>query len=254
MNLPDSAILQNLYVPGLCVPDPAFEKSYIACRASEQRVYTDGEVALLPKCAAFHPHYEEWVNRALSSKKLLYYLQQKKKALRILEVGCGNGWFCHQLSHLSRSQVTGVDINFTELQQAARVFNGCRKLKFVYGDIRSGILNDKQYDIILFAATIQYFPAVDAILELCLQHLRPGGEIHIIDSHFYAASQCDAAGKRTTEYYGMIGHPEMSRYYHHHLLTALASFNHSLLYNPASFINRLTRSRRPFPWIKICKD
>jgi ubiquinone/menaquinone biosynthesis C-methylase UbiE len=68
-------------------------------------------------------------------------------------VGCR-----HRLSSISR-KITGLDINFTEIQQAARVFNGCQKIKFVYGDLRSGILYGRQFDIIVFAASIQYFPA-----------------------------------------------------------------------------------------------
>ena len=221
---------------------------------AEHRVYTDAEVSRLPECSGFHPHHEEWAMRELSAKKLLAYLQQKKSPLQILEVGCGNGWLCHQLSQLSRSRVTGLDVNFTELQQAARVFNNCRKLKFVYGDLRSGILDERQYDIILFAASIQYFKSLDGILELCLQHLKPAGEIHIIDSHFYPAGKTMQARQRSLEYYAALGFPEMSEHYFHHSIKELAQFNHSVLYNPSSWINRFSKHRLPFPWIRICKD
>jgi SAM-dependent methyltransferase len=254
MQLPDSAILNNLYVPGFTRPDNAFEKKYIACRNKEHRVYTDEELALLPDCRPSHPHYQEWKLRNNSFKRLYSYFEQKNRSLNILEIGCGNGWLTHRLTGISRSRVTGLDINFTELQQAARVFNGSPKAKFVYGDIRSGILNDTQFDIILFAASIQYFKSLDGILELCLQHLRPRGEIHIIDTRFYQEKETEAARKRTESYYLSLGMPEMGDYYFHHSVHALAQFRHRILYDPGSIINRFIRNRSPFHWICIEND
>jgi ubiquinone/menaquinone biosynthesis C-methylase UbiE len=254
MQLPDSAILNNLYVPGFTRPDHAFEKKYIACRSKENRIYTDEEVAQLPDCSPSHPHYQEWLLRKTVLKKLFNYLEQKNRPLSILEIGCGNGWLTHRLTAISRSRVTGIDINFTELQQAARVFNNIHKAKFVYGDIRSGILDDRQFDIILFPASIQYFKSLDGILELCLHHLNPCGEIHIMDTPFYPPKEAEAARKRTENYYRLLGMPEMTDYYFHHSLHELAQFRHSILYDPFSFINRFIPNHTPFHWIRIVKD
>jgi ubiquinone/menaquinone biosynthesis C-methylase UbiE len=254
MQLPDSAILNNLYVPGFTRPDNVFEKKYIACRSKENRVYTDEEVLQFPDCRPSHPHYHEWLLRKAAFKKLYSYLEQQNRSLSILDIGCGNGWCTHRLTGISRTRVTGIDINFTELQQAARVFNNIHKAKFVYGDIRSGILDDRQFDIILFSASIQYFKSLDSILELCLQHLKPRGEIHIMDTRFYQPKEKEAARKRTEHYYHSIGMPEMSDYYFHHSLHAFAQFRHSILYDPSSFMNRFIRNHPPFHWIRIVND
>ena len=254
MNLPDSAILNNLYIPGATIPDSSFEKRYIGCRCKEKRIYSDEEVFRLPECPATHIHHGEWLLRKRSAQKLSHYLERKKKPLNILEIGCGNGWLCHFLSHISRSRITGIDINFTELQQAARVFNNRHKMKFIYGDIRSGILEEKRYDVVLFAASIQYFTPIDDILELCLHHLKPGGEIHITDSRFYSEKEAGPAEQRSVTYYSGLGFPEMAGHYFHHTLTSLAQFNHTRLFNPSSLLNRLSRQRYPFHWIRIQKD
>jgi ubiquinone/menaquinone biosynthesis C-methylase UbiE len=203
-------------MPGMTRPDLFFEKRYIACRTLEKRMYSDEEVIKLPECPATHPHYREWRMRRASAGKLCAYLATKKKPLAILEIGCGNGWMLHQLSTISRTSLTGLDINFTELQQAARIFSGCHKMRFIYGDIYSGILKDKQFDIILLAASIQYFKSLDEILELCLQHLSPGGEIHVIDTKFYHPKETAAAKQRSRDHFQSLGFPEMSRYYFHH--------------------------------------
>ncbi len=236
------------------MPDNLFEKKYIACRTRENRMYTDEEVSRLPECRASHPHSSEWQLRKASARRLTAYLEKKRQPLNILEIGCGNGWLCHQLSLISRSKLTGLDINFTELQQAARVFNSCPKMKFIYGDIRSGILDDRQYDMIVFAASIQYFESIDSILDLCLRHLKPNGEIHITDTRFYSAKEVSAAAGRTETYYRSIGFPEMARHYFHHTVNSLAQFNSTVLYDPASIWNRLSGNHFPFHWIRINKD
>ncbi len=74
-----------------------------------------------------------------TARRLVHYLGARKKTLEILEVGCGNGWLTHQLADIPGTRVTGLDINFTELQQAARVFSNDPNLRFIHGDMRSGI-------------------------------------------------------------------------------------------------------------------
>lgn len=254
MQPPDAPILNHPHVPGSTRPANLFEERYIACRSRENRLYTDEEVAQFPDCPASHTHYREWSLRKISFKKLSAYLERKKKPLRILDIGCGNGWLAHRLSSICGCRVTGIDINFTELQQAARICNGIRTLTFVYGDIRSGILAGNLYDIILFSASIQYFKSPAHILELCLRHLEPDGEIHITDTRFYPPQETEAAKKRTEEYYRSIGMPGMSEYYFHHSLHSLAQFRHSILYDPSVLVNRLRRNPLPFPWIRITKD
>lgn len=252
--LPDSSILTNIRFQGNAKPaNDLFEKKYISIRCLENRLYTDKEVEHLPLIPINHAHYKEWIIRKKSSDRLINYLLSKKKRFRILEVGCGNGWLSHSLSSIPGSEVTGLDVNFTELQQAARVFNEDKHLHFIYGDIYENVLNNLKFDIIVFAASIQYFQPLQKILTIGLKHLSPAGEIHIIGSHFYKTSEINVAKKRTLEYYSSLGYPEMSEYYFHHSVTELKKFNHSVIYNPKSFINKFFKSTDPFYWISVKK-
>ncbi len=254
MNLPDSSILTNIQFPGNAKPATnLFEKKYISIRCLENRLYNDDEVEQLPEIARTHTHYKEWLIRKKSSARLINYLSSKKKRLRILEVGCGNGWLAHSLSAIPGSEVTGLDVNFTELQQAARVFNEDKHLNFIYGDIYENVLNNLKFDIIVFAASIQYFQPLRKILTICLKHLSPGGEIHIIGSHFYKKSEIIFAKKRTLEYFTSLGYPEMSDYYFHHAVSELKLFNHFILYNPNSVVNKFLKSTDPFYWVTVKK-
>lgn len=252
MYLPDSSILTNIRVPGHTrVQDILFEKTYIITRSLENRLYTDEELMRLPDIAEGHTHYKEWKLRKWSGQRLQRYLAGKKKSMEILEIGCGNGWLSHLMADIRGSEVTGLDINFTELQQAARVFNGAPNLNFVHGDIRNGILEDRLFDYIVFAGTIEYFPFLKKIIHLSLTYLKPGGEVHIIDSRLYYPDRIEQEKKRTLAYYTSLGYPEMADFYFHHSVYDLRPFHHIWMYNPNSFGNRLRRTRSPYPWIRI---
>ena len=72
-----------------------FEQLYIKLRNQEKRIYEDEEVAWLPDVSEDNIHKKEWRIRKASCQKLTHYLSSKKRALKILEVGCGNGWLSY---------------------------------------------------------------------------------------------------------------------------------------------------------------
>lgn len=229
----------------------AFEKLYIQLRKKEQRFYTDDEVRSLPRITATHPHYKEWLLRTKSCKQLIRYLDKKRKTLNILEIGCGNGWLSAQLAKNISGHVVGMDINKEELVQAARVFGDISNLKFIQGDLRYDKPEHNSFDIIVFAASLQYFSSLDEIIQSAFQYLKADGEIHIIDTLFYRASNVDAARQRTKDYYNSLGFPEAADYYFHHCLEDLEGFTAKILYNPASLVHKLTKNKSRFYWLRI---
>jgi ubiquinone/menaquinone biosynthesis C-methylase UbiE len=228
-----------------------FTQEYILLRSKEGRIYTDKEVANLPEIDKEHQHYDEWHMRKQSSGRLIKYLANKKKNLEILEVGCGNGWLSARLASIPLSLVTGIDITVEELRQAKKVFCQIENLEFFIGSLQREVLNYRKFDIIVFAASIQYFPDFKKIVSESLRYLRFAGEIHIIDSHFYKGNEISAARLRSSNYYQSIGFPEMEDRYFHHSLAELRSFNYDTLYDPNSIINKLRKNKNPFYWIVI---
>jgi protein-L-isoaspartate O-methyltransferase len=228
-----------------------FEQLYIALRKKEGRVYSDEELATLPHIHASHPHYKEWLIRKHSCKALLSYIKQKETIQHILEVGCGNGWLSAQLAKHIDVEVTGLDINSKELEQAKKVFGKVPGLDFINGSLQSEQLKDKKFDMIILAASIQYFPSLKETIKLALEYLTLLGEIHIMDSPFYQPQDLEAARQRTRAYYGTVGHPEMAAHYHHHTLSELDTFQYKILHHPFSWKNKLSIKKNPFYWITI---
>ena len=230
-----------------------FEQQYLRLRSKEGRVYTDEQVEQFPFIGKTHVHYNEWKTRAASFSKLSAYIKRMPAAINILEVGCGNGWLSAKLATLIKGEVTGMDINNTELEQAKRVFQKRSKLHFINGDIRDGALADKKFNIIIFAASIQYFSSLHETLDLASGHLTTGGEIHILDSHFYRRPEVLTARLRTKNYYSSMGFPELNNYYYHHSIEDLTPYRFIILHDPGSWKNKLTGNKNPFHWIVIKK-
>ncbi len=229
MNIPETYQTSNIYVPGLFRPGingspataPGSSAGIPELHPDSRNVYTDREVALLPYPGDSHPRLSEWAGRARTCRRLIRYLSDHKKAASILDIGCGNGWLSHQLSTVPGSRVVGLDSNLNELRQAARVFRRQPNLKFIYGDFYSSVLQDLSFDVIVLAATIQFFPSTPEIIRDASTYLRTGGELHILDSYLYRPG--------------------------------LQGFPHRYLYDPRSFWNRISRRGPALPWVCIGK-
>jgi len=232
---------------------PGFEALYLTVRALEKRIYSDEEVRQLPGIAPTHVHYNEWKIRKRSSEKLVSYLAKKNKPLNILEIGCGNGWLAAKLADISGTQVYAMDVNQTELKQAQRVFAHKKNLQFLGGDFDCRHFIGLKFDVVIFAAAIQYFSPVENVLKKVMNCLADDGEIHLADSNFYTPATVQAAKQRTHNYYAGMGYPKMAANYFHHQLSDLDSINCQILFNPNAITNRLLKIS-PFYWIVINKN
>jgi ubiquinone/menaquinone biosynthesis C-methylase UbiE len=232
-----------------------FEELYLKVREKERRLYTDAEVSELPLISSSHPHYYEWLIRQSSFRQLLKYLQRKNKPLQILDLGCGNGWMTNKLISIPGSTVVGMDINGFEIEQAKRIFNKTSRVSFQSGNILNGVLfNEQKFDVIVMAASVQYFAEMKLLINRLKSLLNKDGEIHIVDSHFYSEKNIKAAKNSTRLYYQKMDCEQMAEYYHHHLWSQLSSFNYVL--KNRSLIKKITLKlfnvkQNYFPWIII---
>lgn len=231
-----------------------FESIYLKVREKEKRVYSDDELQNLPFASEFNPHKKEWDIRAKSFSRFRKYLETKNQNLKILDLGCGNGWFSGQLSKSFNHKIYCVDVNITELKQGRRVFDS-DNLNFIYADIFSAELSTNFFNVIILNAAIQYFPEIKTLLNKLLSLIKVNGEIHIIDSPIYSEVEVENAKKRTEDYYSSIMSPEMINNYFHRSWNEFSEYCFEILYNPSSVKRKLKKmfliNDSPFPWIRI---
>ncbi len=233
----------------------SFSIVYDKVRKKEGRILKDAEVRLLPNALMNNKNYKEWQLRKRSSIRFLDYFVHKKSNIKLLDIGCGNGWFTHLLAKSSTNNtITGIDISSIELEQAARIFKR-KNLRFVYGDIfQLKHIFENQFDMITLNACVQYFPDLNNLFKVLKSFLKSQGELHIIDSPFYKTSKINQAKERSQVYYTNLAFAEMSDYYHHHKKDDIKNFK--VLYKPSkNLIKRFAKKKdSPFMWLRYTKN
>ena len=226
-------------------------EAYHAVRQREGRVLVDEVVRGLPSSGVRTAHPEEWRVRERSLERVIGMFRDRPRV--ILEAGCGNGWFSAGLAKAGHS-VTGLDTGAVELEQAKRVFAD-RPMSWVLGDPWADGLPVRAFDVVLFAASVQYFPDLPALVRRCRVLLKEGGEMLIVDSYFYTNdAAADQANARSAAYYASTGTPEMAAFYHHHTRKAVIDACAGGLVEfipPRGKAAALLLGRYPFPIVRI---
>lgn len=234
---------------------PVFENTYLSLREKENRLYTDEIVKGLPEIPTHHALSNEWVLREHSLKNLMAYLR-KNNGIRILELGCGNGWLSNCMAAIPGSEVAGLDINEKELIQGSKVFKQTNNLLFIYADIFSENFYYSHFDYIILSGSLQYFRDIGILITKLLTLLADHGEIHILDSPVYNEAEVASAVIRSEKYFASAGFPLIKQHYYHQSWEMLKPFHPKILYDPAMFLNKIKQKisvASPFPWVKIKK-
>lgn len=228
-----------------------FSDLYLEVRIKENRIYTNEEVRELPYLKT-HTHTKEWNLRSKNTEILRRYIQQQySHGVKILEIGSGNGWLSNFLSEIPNSHITGIEINEYELEQAKQVF---QKHNLVFEAKNLADISFSDYDIIIFAASIQYFEQPQQIFNLIFSQ-NSNSVIFCTDTLWYRnEKEAQQAKQRSEKYYTDLGYPEMAQYYYHHSIELLNSYTVSILNNHFFYKLKLKIQGLPFmPCIEIKK-
>lgn len=241
----------------LSEPDNNFEENYIALREKENWIADSDTLRSLPDVSKQNINYKLWMMRKDTAKRFVKYLSHKSAPTKILDLGCGNGWFTNMLSqHAQAEIVCGIDVNFTELKQAAIIFKN-KNLYWLYADIFQAELPENYFDVITLNASFQYFFDAEVTIQRLLALLKSDGEIHILDTPFYSLSEIVKAKERSANYFSEQKSEGMSNLYYHHSLEELKRFNYQFFYAPSKNWNRVKsffgKYTSPFTWVIISK-
>jgi 2-polyprenyl-3-methyl-5-hydroxy-6-metoxy-1,4-benzoquinol methylase len=93
-----------------------------------------------------------------------------QRNLKILEVGCGAGWFCPQLAEYGK--VTGTDLSDEVL---ARARKRSPEVNYVAGDFMTLDFDREAFDVVVTLEVLSHVADHEAFVRKLNSHLRPGG-------------------------------------------------------------------------------
>ncbi|MEO0473228.1 MAG: class I SAM-dependent methyltransferase [Bacteroidota bacterium] len=225
----------------------SFEESYLRLLRMQNRIYSDAEVRELPKTFFYNLHRQEWAWREKSMLRILKYLKKVAGPLKVLDLGCGNGWLSSRIAQQQNREVEAVDVALYILEQAARLWQ-MPNVQFHYGRIEEDIFPAKSFDLIVLNQSIEFFPDLQALVDRCFYFLKSGGEIHILDSPLYNEKEREAKEKEIHQQFHKLGIPEMADQYFLHSKNDLQAYQIRYMTKPGPFTRK---SQPPHPWVRI---
>lgn len=116
--------------------------------------------------------------------KLILDELNPQKDNRILDVGCGDGFYLHLLSNLGiKLKLIGTDFDERALESARRNLSG-RSIKLVWGDLMKKLpFKDDFFDKIIMSEVTEHLPDDFKGLKEIRRVLKPGGTVCITVPH-----------------------------------------------------------------------
>jgi 2-polyprenyl-3-methyl-5-hydroxy-6-metoxy-1,4-benzoquinol methylase len=106
---------------------------------------------------------------------------------RVIDVGCGAGWFTNSCAHYYGATAVGLDLNPVVLKQArgvARLMAGCEALRFHEASLFE-FRPDAPFDVVNSLGVLHHTPDCHAAIAQVIQWIAPGGHLHLGLYHEY---------------------------------------------------------------------
>ncbi len=108
-----------------------------------------------------------------------------QKTDKVLDAGCGDGFYLHLLANLTQAPLVGLDDNPRALD-LARKYVFSKKLKLVEGDVLKMPFKNNSFDKIICSEVLEHLPDDVKGLKEFTRVLKPGGIVAItVPSHNY---------------------------------------------------------------------
>jgi len=109
-----------------------------------------------------------------------------KHGMRVLDVGCGAGWFSNSLAYNNKADVTAVDFNPVAVKRASEVGRALGlSVQYVVHDLFTYV-PEEPYDIVVSMGVLHHTGDCHAaIRHVCGALVKPGGHVYIGLYHTY---------------------------------------------------------------------
>ena len=175
-----------------------FRHDYAAHRAAEGRGHRGDELLSLPYLRS-GPLAGQWAVRARTfddfvARVVRPMAAQRKRPLRVLDLGAGNGWLSHRLAREGHVCVA-VDVRDDGVDGlgAAASFPVPPHFERLVASFDALPLADAAADLAVFNASLHYATDLRETLAEAVRVVAPDGLIAVLDSPFYAGEAAGAA-------------------------------------------------------------
>jgi ubiquinone/menaquinone biosynthesis C-methylase UbiE len=124
------------------------------------------------------------------------------RGLRVVDLGCGFGWFCRWARQAGAAQVQGFDVSERMLERA-RATTEDSAITYTRADLEHLQLPEASFDLVYSSLAFHYIERLEALLAGVYRALVPGGRLVCSVEHpIYTAPTApgwsvDSAGRKT---------------------------------------------------------
>lgn len=185
-----------------------FVRQYRSIRESEGRRPAESDYyRRLPYVLPADPNAQEWRVRAETFRHLVdRVIPPDASLLRVLDVGAGSGWLCHRLSELGHLPVA-VDVVDDAADGLGAFRHYARQFTVVQADFDALPFAPRQFDLVLFNASLHYAPDVAVTLMCAYELLAARGVLVVMDSPMFQRDDDGAAmvGEKVRRFASTVG-------------------------------------------------
>lgn len=99
------------------------------------------------------------------------------KKAKVLDLGCGYGWFCRWASESGAAEVSGVDISMQMLEKAEHDWPPDEKIKYLRIDLDELDPAEGRYDLVYSSLAFHYAKDIKSLFQKIYSSLRSGGRL-----------------------------------------------------------------------------
>ncbi len=131
----------------------------------------------------------KWYNELLSNEGTyqkdlilpnLLRLVSPKPGEKILDLGCGQGFFCREFDK-SGAKITGVD-NSSKLIEIAKK-NSSKSVNYFVGSADNLTFIKETFDKIILVLSLQNMEKADLVIKECAKKIKKGGSMYLVLNH-----------------------------------------------------------------------
>lgn len=93
---------------------------------------------------------------------------------RVIDLGCGYGWFCRYALNSGAAEVKGIDLSEKMLERAQEL-TPYERISYQRGDLEQLELPAQAFDLVYSQLALHYVPDLAPLLAVIYQSLPPGG-------------------------------------------------------------------------------